>query len=110
MFSRVLKELRQRRKMTQADLANVLGITQQAVARWESNKSAPDIETLKELSKYFNVSTDYLLGQDIKSNPLSKEQITLLKDFDSLSKDGRDILLGVLKSLSNTYSATATAI
>ena len=109
MFSKILRALRQRNKITQADLANVLGITQQAVARWESNKSTPDIDTLKQLSTYFNVSTDYLLGQGISNiKPLSKEQITLLKDFDSLSSDGRNILLGVLKSLANTSPASAS--
>ena len=80
MFSKILRALRQRHQITQADLANVLGITQQAVARWESNKSTPDIDTLKKLSTYFNVSTDYLLGQDISntnplSNKLNKQQI-----------------------------------
>ena len=64
MLSNILKELRATKDMTQADLAKLLGITQQAVAKWERGKAEPDYDTLKKLSEYFHVTTDYLLGND----------------------------------------------
>ena len=54
--------LRKRKKMTQAQLAEQLGISAQAVSKWESGLSCPDIMTLVPLSQVLGVSTDELLG------------------------------------------------
>lgn len=54
--------LRKRKKMTQAQLAEQLGISAQAVSKWESGISCPDIMTLVPLSQILGVSTDELLG------------------------------------------------
>lgn len=48
--------------MSQTELANKLFISQDTVSLWERGKSNPDIEMLIELTKNFNVSSDYLLG------------------------------------------------
>ncbi|MDL2294777.1 XRE family transcriptional regulator [Ruminococcaceae bacterium OttesenSCG-928-D13] len=63
MFDERLKELRKEHKMTQNGLASRLGITQQAVGRWESGLSAPDPETLVQLAGVFDVTVDDLLGR-----------------------------------------------
>ena len=62
MFSEILKKLRG--TMSQAELAKHLGVTQQAVGRWERQLNMPDYETLKKIASFFNVTTDYLLGKD----------------------------------------------
>ena len=51
----VLKELRQRHNMTQDQLAEKLAVTRQAVSRWENGETVPNTETLKLLSKLFDV-------------------------------------------------------
>ncbi|WP_368489915.1 helix-turn-helix domain-containing protein [Clostridium sp. BJN0013] len=48
--------------MSQAELAEKLGVTQQATSKYENGNREPDIEILKLLSSIFNVSIDYLLG------------------------------------------------
>ena len=63
-----LKELRNKQHISQAKLAEYLGITQQAYANYERGARQPDLETLVKLSEYFNVSTDYLLGKEEKSS------------------------------------------
>ena len=47
---------------TQKQLAEKLNTTNSSVCDWECGRSEPDIATLKKIAKYFNVSTDYLLG------------------------------------------------
>lgn len=54
--------LRKRKKLTQAQLAEQLGISAQAVSKWESGLSCPDIMTLVPLAQVLGVSTDELLG------------------------------------------------
>lgn len=62
----VLLELRKKNNLTQDELAEKLYITRQAVSRWESGETIPNIETLKSLSKLFNVSINTLLGSPQK--------------------------------------------
>lgn len=57
-----IRELRDRRLVTQEQLAVFLGVTPQAVSRWESQHSYPDIEFLPAIADYFSVTTDELLG------------------------------------------------
>ena len=58
----VLHELRTRSGLSQDDLAEKVFVTPQAVSRWENGETVPNTETLKLLSKIFNVSINTLLG------------------------------------------------
>lgn len=55
-----IKELRQSKGLTQAELATKLGVTRQAVSLYEKGQIKPKIETLKKLAEYFGVSVPYL--------------------------------------------------
>lgn len=54
--------LREKNNLTQAELSKKLGITRSGVNAWEMGISVPSTQYIVELSKLFNVSTDYLLG------------------------------------------------
>ena len=58
----VLKTLREKKGLTQEDLAQRVMVTRQAVSRWENGDTQPNTETLKLLSKEFDVSINTLLG------------------------------------------------
>ena len=62
MLNKKICELRTSFGWTQVQLAQKLGITKQTVSNWENDNIQPSIEMLVNLSKIFNVSTDYLLG------------------------------------------------
>ena len=59
-----LKKLRADKGMTQKDLAEQLHVTFQTVSKWENDENEPDISTLKELAKLYDVSVDYLISED----------------------------------------------
>jgi repressor LexA len=61
-FNERLKELREEHNLTQTKLANELLIDQRSLSFYEIGKYEPNIDTLKRMSIFFNVSTDYLLG------------------------------------------------
>ena len=61
-IGKTIKELRKDSNLSQTGLANIIGTTQDTISLWELGKSLPDINMLIKLAKYFNVSTDYLLG------------------------------------------------
>ena len=60
----IIRELRRRDSRKQEDLANALGVTCQAVSRWEANKGYPDIEMIPAIANFFHVSIDELFGYD----------------------------------------------
>ncbi len=59
-----IKELRKRDGRKQEDLAVALGVTNQAVSRWEANGGYPDIEMLPAIANYFHITIDELFGYD----------------------------------------------
>lgn len=59
-----LQQLRKSNGMSQEQLAEKLEVSRQAVSKWESGSSSPDIEKIALLSKLFNVSTDYLIKDE----------------------------------------------
>lgn len=56
------KELRMQKKMTQSQLANAIGSTQQSVTDWETGKKVPHSDALIAMADTFGVSIDYLVG------------------------------------------------
>ena len=62
----IISTLRQKHNLTQDDLAEKLFVTRQAVSRWENGETTPNPETLKQLSRLFDVSINTLLGSPRK--------------------------------------------
>lgn len=58
-----ISELRKQQGMTQDELAEKMGVTSQAVSKWENDLSIPDLPVLVELSDYYHVSLDYLVRE-----------------------------------------------
>ncbi len=63
-FSLRLKDLREQKGLSQAQLAKALNVSNGCVGMWESTKQIPPASRLDEISKFFGVSVDYLLGRD----------------------------------------------
>jgi len=61
-FPKKLRDIMDSTKTTQAALAAVCGVERQSVAQWRDGNTRPDILSLEKIARYFNVSTDYLLG------------------------------------------------
>lgn len=61
-MERRIKELRDKRGIIQATLAAELGISQQMLSKYERDVTTIKVDILKKLAKYFDVTTDYLLG------------------------------------------------
>ena len=84
----IILELRTKNSMSQEQLAEKVFVTRQAVSRWETGETLPNTETLKLLSKLFDVSINTLLGSPRKlicqccGMPLEDENISKEPDGD----------------------------
>ena len=63
-LSERLYELRKKRGLSQEQLADQLGVSRQAVSKWESGRAVPETNTLISISTFFDVSLDYLMKED----------------------------------------------
>lgn len=66
-FGDRIKLLREKHELTQEQLANKVGISRAALAKYEKNNREPDFKTMKHIAEFFDVSIDYLLGRQQKN-------------------------------------------
>ena len=83
-FNEKLQELRKNRGLTQEELAESLYVSRTAVSKWESGRGYPNIESLKEISKFFSVSIDELLSGEKLLFIAEKENKTNIKNICEL--------------------------
>ena len=91
-FNARLKQLRQKHKLTQSELADILGLKPTAISNYESERNEPSFDKLISLSKYFDVSCDYLLGVTDSYLPvggevLDKDIVELFDLYQQLSPE-----------------------
>ncbi len=77
-----IKTLRKRDKRTQEDIADALGITFQAVSRWESGLAYPDIELIPAIAHYFGVTIDELFGFESKKEKMIDDILAKVNEHD----------------------------
>ncbi len=91
-FSVRLKQLRQKHRLTQSELANILELKPTAISNYESQRNEPSFQKLIALSQYFDVSCDYLLGVTdsylpIGGEVLDKDIVDFFNLYQQLSKE-----------------------
>lgn len=81
-FAANFKYLRQKKNFKQEDMAELFNVTGQAVSKWETEKSLPDIKTLMKIAEYFNVSMEDLLSKDlsIESEKKVEEKVVIIQE------------------------------
>ena len=82
MFAKRLTNLREKKNLYQKDIAEIFNIEQATVSNWEKGKRIPDSEMLIKLANFFEVSVDYLLGNDTTLTTKEEE----LKEIEALKQ------------------------
>lgn len=103
-----ISELRKKQGMTQLELANLMGVTDKAVSKWERDLSCPDINSFPHLAQVLHVSVDDLL--QVKTQPKVKEK-KKVNEIVNVALRGIALAMGiavaVLSILGETDSKTA---
>ena len=99
-----LKVLRSEFAITQKQLADVIGVSQQSINKYENHNIEPDIETLKRIADYFDTSIDFLVGFSSErrktglsnSQDISRQESSLIRKYRILTpkeKQSIDLIL-----------------
>ncbi len=84
-----IKELRKEHNLTQEQLAEIVGVTNRSISRWENGVNMPDFDLVIELTNYFDVSIEEFLDGERKMEMMDKKtEETLLKvtDYENMEK------------------------
>lgn len=115
-FGKTLKELRNERNVTQKELAGLVGLSATGYAGYEQGHREPDLKTLVALARFFDVSTDYLLGlkdetscavDAMSFNQLLPEEIELIKTYRILTPGKKARVAAYADILSEKIDAAA---
>ena len=83
-----IKDLREDMDLRQIDVANATGIDQKTLSNYETGKTNPDSFAIIALARFFNVTTDYLLGETQRNY---RDKASIIKCIESVEKDLHDI-------------------
>lgn len=103
-----LKQLRIEKGISQQQLAEVIGVSQQSINKYENHGVEPDIETLIKISDYFNTSVDYLIGhtqisrviEETSAFDLNQKEAQVIQRFRSVNHKQKDCVLNILDCFS----------
>ena len=101
MLSEKIKNLRKQQNFTQEALAERLGVSRQAITKWEAGGGKPDIENIEALAKLFGVSVDFLLSQ---SQSTEGENVSCT-EFDVFGKEDFELHLQSVNTLEVSQGA-----
>lgn len=92
MISMRIRELRQQAKLSQEMMAEKIGVSRQAITKWETGLGVPDIENLVAIADLFKLSLDELMGRDIEHETLAKDYLyESVTEYDIDGKKNFDI-------------------
>ena len=95
-FNEKLQELRKRKGLTQEELAEALFVSRTAISKWESGRGYPNLDSLKQISRFFAVSIDELICPEEIISAADEEKKASLDKYLSLLCAALDVLLGLL--------------
>ena len=92
MVSMRIRELRKQAKLSQEMMAEKIGVSRQAITKWETGLGVPDIENLVAIADLFKLSLDELMGRDIEHETLAKDYLyESVTEYDIDGKKDFDI-------------------
>lgn len=95
----ILQMIRKERKLSQEEVAEKIGVSRQAVAKWESGMASPDLDNLICLSETFSVTVDYLLKNDRDCSNLNPRKGSIARG---------ELAKFLVEAKQNTYAAKAS--
>lgn len=107
-----LRKLRLMKGISQQQLANIIGTSQQSINQYENHATEPDIYTLTQLADFFGTTTDSLIGytpQTASQSPaeepdFNKDEILLIRNFRRLSKREQESILMVMENYLSAHT------
>lgn len=100
-FGERLKAARKNKKLTQVEVAERVGIDDTTLSKYENDKSEPDNETLTKLADLYEVSFDWLYGEQSKVTYLTEKEAELIERLRKMPEEKKRIIFEVTRTMEN---------
>jgi transcriptional regulator with XRE-family HTH domain len=104
-IGQIIRRLRRDKDITQRELGKAVGVAESTISLYESGRNIPDLNMMRKLAIFFNVSLDYLAGDAVAEevadyNPgFSAIELELLTRFRALSDAAKQVVLNLISNL-----------
>ncbi|MDU2694225.1 MAG: XRE family transcriptional regulator [Clostridium sp.] len=98
-FGKRLKNLRIEKNLTQQQLAEKLNVSKANISKYESDIIEPNINLINQISKLFDVSSDYLLGITIIKKPIDTLAFHSIEGYENLNDEDRQYIDDLINRL-----------
>lgn len=98
-FGSNLERIRKDKKVSQANLGQALGLTQQMISSYEKDLSSPNIDILCKIADFFNISIDALVGHVVNQPESDTAQARFLRYFENLTEVDRERCITIVQTL-----------
>lgn len=98
-FGSNLERIRKDKKISQAKLGEVLGLTQQMVSSYEKDLSSPNVEVLTKIADHFNVSIDSLIDHLVQTPDANSAEARIMRYFEKLTDADREKCIVIVQTL-----------
>lgn len=103
----ILKKLRKSRNLTLDSVAEYFGTTKATISRYETGKHVPDVQLLIKMSKYYDVSMDYIVG--INENIYTSLELAIINKIQKLNNANQNQVLGMINYMLSDKNNCFTA-
>lgn len=101
-----LKYLRNKRNISQQQLADVIGVSQQSINKYENHNVEPDIDTLIKIAEFFNTSVDFLIGhtdidhiiENVTNYDLNCAELQLIECYRKLNRKQKESIKMIIEN------------
>jgi transcriptional regulator with XRE-family HTH domain len=104
-IGQIIRRLRREKDITQKELGKAVGVAESTISLYESGRNIPDLNMMRKLAIFFNVSLDYLAGDGVAEKPakykpeFSAVELELLTRFRALSDAAKQAVLNLITNL-----------
>lgn len=102
-----LRQLREKKGISQKELGNFLNLSQRAISRYESGEAEPDLATVRKISQFFDVTIDFLLGEDDSNIILiTRKDLDAMKEVERHLNEAMEQLRQITEKISSGVSTS----
>jgi len=95
-FGQKVSKIRKEKKLSQIDVASAVGVSRDAISKYERDDIIPSVENAKKIAKILNVSLDYLVSEEDKQDVLDIDMIKRIKEVQNLNNEDKNTIVTII--------------
>jgi len=95
-FGQKVSKLRKEKRLSQINVADAVGVSRDAISKYERDDIIPSVENAKKIAKILNVSLDYLVSDEDKQDVLDIDMVKRIKEVQNLNDDDKNTIVKII--------------